>query len=66
MNCGLCHGADGKLGASGSKDLTATTLDLNGIKEIILNGRGLMQPVNVSEQQAGSIAEYVNTEIKGH
>jgi mono/diheme cytochrome c family protein len=64
-NCGLCHGADGKLGAGGSKDLSKSALDLAGIKEIILKGRGLMVPVKVTEEQAGAIAEFVNSELKG-
>src|SRR5688500_2960803 len=34
--CGLCHGNDGKLGVSGAKDLSQTTLDITAIKEIIL------------------------------
>ena len=27
MHCAACHGDDGKLGASGAKDLTASRLD---------------------------------------
>lgn len=65
-NCKLCHGDDGKLGVSGAKDLTATTLDVNGIKEVILHGQNMMQPVPVSDDQAAAIAEYVNGNIKGH
>ncbi len=64
--CLKCHGADGKLGLSGAKDLSASQLDLAGIKEIILHGKNLMQPVMVNEEQANSIAEYVNGSIKGH
>ena len=64
-NCALCHGGDGKLGASGAKDITATTLNANGIKEIILQGRGLMNPVKVSDDEADRIAGYVERELKG-
>jgi mono/diheme cytochrome c family protein len=65
-NCGLCHGSDGKLGAAGAKDLTATTLDLEGIKAIILNGKGAMPAAQVTSEQAAIIAEYVNASVKGH
>ena len=66
MNCKLCHGSDGKLGASGAKDLTIAELDVTGIKEIILNGKGLMPASQVNEEQAAAIAEYVNENIKNH
>jgi len=42
QNCVLCHGADGKLGANGSKDLTQSTLSLEAKKAIIKNGKGKM------------------------
>jgi uncharacterized membrane protein SirB2 len=64
-NCKLCHGTDGKLGASGAADLSATMLDANGIKDVILHGKNMMSPVNVSEEQAKAIADYVMADIKG-
>jgi mono/diheme cytochrome c family protein/nitrate reductase NapE component len=65
-NCKLCHGNDGKLGASGAADLGATILDANGIKDVILHGKGMMQPVTaVNEDQAKAIAGYVMADIKG-
>jgi mono/diheme cytochrome c family protein len=64
-NCKLCHGADGKLGASGAADLGATILDANGIKDVIIHGKGMMSPVNVDEDQAKAIADYVMADIKG-
>jgi len=65
-NCNMCHGGDGKLGISGAKDISTTSLDVAGIKNVILNGQKMMQPVNVSDEQATAIAEYVNGNIKGH
>ncbi len=65
-NCKLCHGSDGKLGASGAKDLTATVIDLAAIKEIIVHGKGAMPAAQVSEEQATAIAEYVNSNLKAH
>jgi uncharacterized membrane protein SirB2 len=66
MNCSLCHGADGKLGAVGAKDLHLSTLDVAGIREVILNGKGNMQPVKVNDTQASAIAEYVHNNFIGH
>ncbi|MCE3225499.1 MAG: cytochrome c, mono- and diheme variant family [Bacteroidetes bacterium] len=65
-NCKLCHGDDGKLGAAGAKDLTATTLDVNAIKDIILHGKNSMAPVAVTDEQAALIAAYVQSDLKGH
>lgn len=65
-NCVSCHGGDGKLGLSGAKDLSTSNLDLAGIKEIIVNGKGLMPPAQVNDEQANAIADYVNGGIKGH
>jgi cytochrome c6 len=42
QNCEVCHGADGKLGANGSKDLTASVLDEATRIQIISKGKGLM------------------------
>ena len=65
-NCRLCHGDDGKLGALGSKDISATSLDQPGITKVILEGKGLMNAINVTEEQAGSIARYVDEQLKAH
>lgn len=64
-NCKLCHGADGKLGMAGAKDLTATTMDIAAIKEIILKGKSTMPPAPVNEEQAQMIADYVHSSLKG-
>jgi len=65
-NCVVCHGNDGKLGASGAKDLSTSTMDVAEMKQIILNGKGLMPSANVNDEQASAIAEYVNSNLKGH
>lgn len=65
-NCAVCHGGDGKLGASGAKDLSATALDLAGIKTIILNGKGAMPAAQVNNEQAEAISAYVDANLKGH
>ncbi len=64
--CALCHGGDGKLGAMGAKDLSATSLGIEEIKEIVLKGKGSMNAVPVDDAQAQAVSEYVNAEIKGH
>ncbi len=65
-NCSACHGNNGKLGIAGSKDLTKTQLDIAGINQIILQGKGMMPPATqLSPEQAQSVAEYVNASIKG-
>lgn len=64
-NCKLCHGDNGKLGMAGAKDISATVLEIDGIKEIIIHGKGAMPAAAVNEEQAKAIADYVNTNIKG-
>lgn len=65
-NCKLCHGTDGKLGMAGAKDLTLSALDVAGIKDLILHGKGAMPAADVNDEQATAIANYVNATIKGH
>lgn len=42
--CSLCHGADGKLGLNDAGDLSASLLNSEARKEIIINGKNMMQP----------------------
>lgn len=65
-NCKLCHGGDGKLGMAGAKDISVTVLDIEAIKDIITHGKNAMPAAAVNDEQALAIAEYVNTNIKGH
>jgi len=64
-NCKLCHGDDGKLGMAGAKDISVSALDLAGIKDIILHGKGAMPAAAVNDEQAQAIADYVNANLKG-
>lgn len=64
--CMACHGSDGKLGMSGAKDMSATTMDLAAIKDVILHGKGAMPAAQLSEEQANAVAQYVEGNIKGH
>ena len=40
--CTTCHGADGKLGDSGAKDLSVSKMDSGAIAKIIKNGKNGM------------------------
>ena len=64
-NCVSCHGADGKLGLAGAKNLSASALSVAEMNEIVIHGKGAMPAANVNEEQAAAIAEYVNGSIKG-
>ena len=63
QKCSLCHGADGKLMASGAPDLTASRMDYADRERIIRYGKGLMPPqgnVLTSEEIAG-VARFLDT-----
>ncbi len=64
--CKVCHGSDGKAGLAGAKDLSATALDIAGIKNVILHGQATMPAADVTGQQADAIAAYVDGNLKGH
>lgn len=63
--CASCHGSDGKLGLSGSSDLSQTAMDANAIRQIVISGKGNMPKAEMTEIQAAAVAEYVENEIKG-
>ncbi len=60
QNCELCHGADGKLMANGSKDLTLSDLDLNERIAQISKGKGVMMAFEkiLSLSEIKAVAEY--------
>ncbi len=66
ISCAVCHGADGKLGANGSKDLTISTLPLEERIAQITNGKGLMpaQGAILSAAEIKAAAEYTMTLAK--
>lgn len=61
--CILCHGADGKLGLNGSKDITASVLSLEERKVLIANGKNTMTPFGgiLSEEEIHAVATYTMT-----
>ncbi len=62
--CAVCHGNDGKLGMAGASDLTQIQLHKNEIVHVILNGKGAMPKVQMTEEQANAIADYVVSTFK--
>jgi cytochrome c6 len=63
QNCELCHGADGKLGANGSKDLTVSELDLNERIAMVTKGKGVMMAFEniLSLSEIKAVSEYSMT-----
>lgn len=64
QNCAVCHGNDGKLGMAGASDISQTSLQKQEIVNIILNGKGAMPRVQMTEEQANAVADYVLREIR--
>lgn len=64
--CQLCHGADGKLGLSGAKDLSISEIDMEERINQITNGKGMMTPYKdiLSKEQIEAVADYIGELIK--
>lgn len=60
--CINCHGADGKLGLSGAKDLTASVLSHDEKKNIVLNGKNAMigYKDQLSDEQIEAVLTYIS------
>lgn len=58
--CVLCHGANGKLGVNGAKDLTASPLALDERIQVITYGRNNMTPYKglLTDEEIRAVAEY--------
>ncbi|WP_205500151.1 c-type cytochrome [Rufibacter psychrotolerans] len=58
--CANCHGEDGQKGASGAVNLQLSRLNVEGRREVIANGRGLMPGFGsqLSEQEIEALALY--------
>jgi len=65
LNCKLCHGDDGKLGMAGAKDISVTEMNAATIKQTILNGKGMMNKIAMTDEQATAVAAYVESSVKG-
>lgn len=59
QKCVVCHGLDGKLGASGSKDLTQSILTTEEIRTIIQKGKNGMPAFEQMVSNAETLEETV-------
>jgi cytochrome c6 len=60
--CVSCHGPNGNLGNSGSKDLTKSKLNEKAVLKIIKEGKGTMPPFEyllTTEKEREAVAQYV-------
>lgn len=62
-HCMLCHGADGKLGLNGAKDLTASVLSLDEKVQVITKGRNTMLAYEntLSPEEIQAVAKHVHS-----
>lgn len=62
-NCIICHGADGKMGLNGAKDITATELTDAELLNLLQNGKNSMPPYKAiyNEKELGSVIAYIKT-----
>ncbi|MEO6759682.1 MAG: cytochrome c [Saprospiraceae bacterium] len=60
QNCVICHGADGRLGLNGAKDLSVSILPLEERIQIITQGKNLMTPFGkiLSPGEITAVADY--------
>ena len=60
QNCVVCHGADGKLGLNGAKDLSQSQLTLEARVAQVTNGKNLMPPFGkqLRPEEIKAVAEY--------
>jgi mono/diheme cytochrome c family protein len=64
QNCAACHGTDGKLGASGAKDLTTSQMtdeEISGIIRLGKNGMPPMESLLGSEENLNAVRDYVKS-----
>lgn len=66
--CSRCHGSNGKLGLSGAKDLSVTTLTPAEMVPVISNGSngGMMPAFNekLSPEEIKDVADYIEAVLK--
>lgn len=61
--CVACHGADGKMGFSGAKDLSVTQFGIEDRIKIITHGKGVMNPFKdvLSAEEIRKVAIYIDS-----
>jgi mono/diheme cytochrome c family protein len=60
MHCASCHGEDGKLGASGAKDLIMSKLSNQEIEKILVKGKNAMPPMSVLLENKENLKLVIN------
>ena len=64
LHCASCHGMDGKLGGSGSKDLSKSTLSETAMIEIITHGKNnmpAMKDIINDSSKIKNLADFIKT-----
>jgi cytochrome c6 len=63
MHCTLCHGKDGKLGVSGAKDLSVSTLSKDEMIALVANGKGAMAAYKnvLTKSEIEAVVKHVRT-----
>jgi cytochrome c6 len=63
MYCELCHGADGKLGFNGAKDLTVSTTSRAEMIMQVTQGKGKMMPYKdvLTAKEIEAVVDYSRT-----
>ncbi len=61
--CQVCHGSDGKLGASGALDLSVSKIDVATATAVVKNGRGGMRAYGqeMSAAETDAVIKYIMT-----
>ena len=54
-NCTSCHGEDGKLGNSGAKDLTLSTMKDDEMRSILEDGKNAMPAMGILMEKPGDL-----------
>jgi cytochrome c6 len=63
-HCAQCHGEDGKLGASGAKDLSSSKLNEGQTRQLILKGKNGMPPMEYfldTDEKVQKVIDYIST-----
>jgi cytochrome c6 len=63
-HCAICHGGDGKLGASGAKNLSVSRLDSLQISKMIIQGKNAMPPMIALLQSDTNVAKVTSYVLK--
>ena len=62
MHCAQCHGEDGKLGSSGAKDLSQSSLTDAQIDQMIKKGKNAMPPMQAlleTQENINLVAQHI-------